>query len=191
MFKNLVFFLIDFIWNLRCKYKYWLYGAYGLTRVVESMPLKFVIKYLRKYGAQIGDNCIIDSGFKIHRPDSKIPFKNLVIGNYVYLGHNLLLDLTDKIIFEDNTALGANCQIWTHVGDYKYLLRGKDDYVEKVGSVILKQGFVAYSGVIINPGLMLGQYSRVLALSMISHNIPNWEIWGGVPASIIKKRHID
>ena len=187
------FFLIieNIIWNFRCRYKFWLYGPYGLTKVIENMPFYFVIKYLRKYGAQIGENCIIDSGLKIHRPNNFTPFKNLIIGTDVYLGHNLLIDLTEKVVFENNVALGADCQIWTHVGDCKYLLRDKNDYNERIRPVIFKEGFIGYSGVIYNPGAILGKYARVLALSMVSRTVPDKEIWGGVPASIIKKRLLD
>jgi len=191
MVKKLFLTIENLIWNIRCKYKFWLLGPYGLTKVVESMPLRFSIKYLRKYGAEIGENCIIDSGFIIHRPDRELPFKNLIIGNDVYIGHSLLVDLTDKVIFEDNTALGANCQVWTHVGDYKYLLRSKEDYEERIQPVIFKTGFVGYSGAVFNPGAILGSYARVLALSMVSGSIPEKEMWGGVPARFIKKRVFD
>lgn len=191
MVKYLVLILGDLIWNFKCKYRFWLYGPYGLTKVVENMPFHYVIKYLRKYGAQIGENCIIDSGFKIHRPDRKKPFKNLIIGSNVYIGHNLLIDLTEKVIFKNNTALGANCQVWTHVGDYKYLLRDKEDYQERIKPIIFKEGFVGYSFTVFNPGAILGKYARVLALSMVSGNIPDKEMWGGVPARFIKRRSFD
>ncbi|MBA7529199.1 hypothetical protein ES705_21392 [subsurface metagenome] len=181
----------ELIWDIKCRYKFWLLGPYGLSKVIENMPLHFMIKYFRKYGAEIGENCIIDSGIKIHRPGNKIPFENLVIGSNIYLGHNLLIDLTDKIVIENNTALGANCQIWTHVGDYKYFLRDKEDYKEIIGPVIFKEGFCGYSGIIFNPGAILGQYARVLALSMVSGTIPDKEIWGGIPAKFIKKRLFD
>ncbi len=186
--KTIFWWIEDNIWNLKCTYNLWLHGPYGLCKVVEKMPFRFLNKFLKKYGAKIGENCIIDSGFKIHRPDKQVPFKNLVLGNNVYIGHNFLVDLTDKVIFEDNTALSANCQVWTHVGDYKYALRDKNDYTEKVDRVIFKEGFVGYAGAIFNPGSILGRYSRVLALSMVSGEIPEKEIWGGIPSKFIKKR---
>ncbi len=165
-----------------------MHGPYGLTRVVEKMPLKFIIKYLRKYGAQIGDNCIIDSGLILHRPNMVKPFGNLIIGDNIYLGHNLLVDLTEKVIFENDIAIASNCQIWTHVGDFKYSLRDINDYWERRQSVLFKKGFFGYSGVIYNPGAILGTYSRVYALSMVNGGIPAKEVWGGVPAKFIKER---
>lgn len=186
--KRFLFWIENRIWSIKCSYGFWMHGPYGLSKEIEKMPFRYVNKYLKKYGATIGENCIIDSGFKIHRPNKSIPFKNLIIGNNVYIGHNLLVDLTDKVIFEDDSALSANCLIWTHVGDYKYNLRDKDDYWEKVDKVIFKKGFVGYAGSIYNPGAILGKYSRVLASSMVSGTIPEKEIWGGIPAKYIKKR---
>jgi len=178
----------NIVWNVRCRYNYWLHGPYGLARIIEKMPFKYTIKYLRKYGANIGDNCIIDSGFKIHRPDSKKPFKNLIIGNDVYIGHNILFDLTDKIIIEDNVAIGGNCQIWTHVGDFIEHQHDKNDYEEKIFPVTIENGVICYSGVILNPGVLVGKRSRVYALGMVTKNIPDNEIWGGIPAKKIMIR---
>lgn len=175
-------------WTIRCSYNFWLHGPYGLTRILERMPLRYLLKYMRKYGATIGTGVIIDSGIKFHRPDKQTPLKNLVIGDDVYLGHRLLIDLTCKIIFENNTAMGADCQVWTHVGDYMNNLRDQNDYKEKTAQVILREGVVCYSNVILNPGAEIGEKSRVLALSMVSKKVPPLQIWGGVPATLIKER---
>ena len=190
MIKIILLKIEDVIWNLRCRFNYYLHGPYGVSKCVENMPFRYTIKYLRKYGASIGHNCIIDSGLKLHRPDKYLPFKNLVLGNNVYLGHNILLDLTEKISFSDNTAMGANCQIWTHTGDYKLYLRDKNDYKEYISMVALDEGAVCYSGVLLNPGSIVGKQSRVLAMSMVSNKIPDRQIWGGVPAKFIKERDI-
>jgi carbamoyl-phosphate synthase large subunit len=174
--KKLLWIVEYLTWNIRCRYEFWLHGPYGLTRTLEEMPLFFLLKYMRKYGASIGTGVVIDSGLKLHRPDSKIPLKNLTIGNDVYIGHRIILDMTDKITFEDNIAIGADCQIWTHVGDFNYEMRNS------------KEGALCYSSVIVNPNSILDKKSRVLAMSMVSGHIPENQIWAGVPAKLIKER---
>ncbi|HOZ14472.1 MAG TPA: hypothetical protein PK784_06760 [Tenuifilaceae bacterium] len=186
MIKDIFILIENHIWNLRCRYNYWMHGAYGLTRTIEKMPFRFVVKYFRKYGATVGENVIIDSGFKIHRPSSGLPLKNLVIGDSVYIGHRVLFDLTEKITFENNTAMGADCQIWTHVGNYKENLRDKNDYKEKIAPVILRSGVVVYSCSVLNPGTDIGEKSRIFGLSMVGGAIPGSEVWGGIPAKYIK-----
>lgn len=190
MLKQLLFRMEDISWSIRCSYNFWLHGPYGLTRTIEKIPFKFLIKYMRKYGAKIGAGVIIDSGFKLHRPDGQLPLKNLVIGNDVYIGHRILIDLSAKVIFENDSAMGGDCQIWTHVGDYNEKLRDKSDYREKIAHVIIHEGVICYSKVILNPGVEVGKKARVLALSMVSNKIPDSQIWGGVPAEFIKNREL-
>lgn len=189
--KKIIIYFEDIYWSIKCRFNFFLHGSYGLTRTIEKIPFRFVLKYMRKYGATIGAGVIIDSGFKLHRPDSITPLKNLIIGNNVYIGHNILLDLTDKIIFEDNSAMGANCQIWTHVGDYVHELRNKSDYFEKVGRVVISSGAVCYSNVIINPDVIVGKNSRVFALSLVSSIIPESQIWAGIPAKFKFNRNLE
>ena len=186
--KKIFWFIEDVVWNIRCRYNFWLHGPYGLTKEVEKMPLRFAIKYLRMYGATIGENCIIDSGFKIHRPGKTKPFKNLILGNNVYLGHNAILDLTEKIIIEEDVAIGANCQLWTHVGDFKNSLRDGNDYSEKTESLLIKEKVICYSGVLFSPGVVIGRQARVYAFSMVNKSIPDKEVWGGIPVRFIRKR---
>jgi acetyltransferase-like isoleucine patch superfamily enzyme len=187
--KKLFWALEDLGWNFKCRYNYWLHGPYGLTRNIERMPLRYLLKYMRKYGATIGTGVIIDSGIKIHRPDKYLPLKNLIIGDNVYIGHRVLLDLTCKIVFENNTAMSADCQIWTHVGDYMNNLKDHSDYKEKTKQVVIREGVVCYSNVILNPGVEICEKSRVLAMSMVSNRIPPMQIWAGVPAKLVKERN--
>lgn len=188
MIRKIFFFIEDIIWNIKCQYNLWLHGPYGLCRVVEKMPFRFLIRYLRKYGATIGDNCIVDSGFKIHRPGKKPPFKNLIIGSNVYIGHNVLLDLTDKIIIEDDSALSAGCQIWTHTGYYDKKLRDNKDYYEKTAPVIIKRSSVCYAKVVVNCGITIGERARIYALSVVNNSVPDNQIWAGIPAKYNKLR---
>lgn len=181
-------FISEIYWKIKTHIFFKLYGPYGVSNCVEIMPHSFVIPTLKKYGAKVGEGCNFERGLIIHRPDKRIPFKNLNIRNNVYLGHNLLIDLTDKVIFEDNTAFAADCQIWTHTGDYEKQLRDKNDYHERIGSVKIKEGSVCYSKVIINPGVVIGSCARVYAFSLVNRNIPDFEIWCGIPAKFKKKR---
>lgn len=93
-----------------------------------------------------------------------------------------------KIIIGDNVGIGGNCQIWTHVGDFSERQHDKNDYKEKILPVNIRNGAVCYSGVILNPGIIVGKRSRVYALGMVTKNIPDNEIWGGIPAKKIMNR---
>lgn len=178
-------------WFVKTAYRFWLYGPYGVCNVVKSAPFLFIQPLLIKYGATIGKNCIIDTGLQIHRPDLKKPFKNLKLGNNIYIGHNLLIDLSAELIMENNTAFGANCQVWTHTGDYKYNLNDNKDYHESVKPVVIKEGTVCYSGVIICQGCTLGEFSRVGAGSVVIKDVKTKTFVAGLPATEIKQREFN
>lgn len=145
------------------------------------MPFHLIIKYLTKYGASVGDGCRIEPGIMLHRPDKKLPFKNLTLGKNIYIGRRSIIDLTDKVIFEDYSAIGACCQIWTHTGTSLF-----PPYTEARAQVILKCGVVCYSGVLISPGVTIGSHSSIGANSVVNSDIPPDSFCAGLPAKKIR-----
>ena len=172
---------------LRCRFRFWLFGPYGVADLLRKAPYPFIQPILREYGATIGDNCSIDTGLTIHRPGLKKPFKNLMIGDNCYIGHGVLADLSAQIQIENNVAVGARCQFWTHVGDFRENLADRiNDYRERTLPITVGQKAIIYSGVILNPGVRVGQYSRIGAGSVIVKDVPEHSFSAGIPAKKIK-----
>jgi acetyltransferase-like isoleucine patch superfamily enzyme len=186
MFKIFFFGIEDFGWNIRCKYGFWLHGPYGLAKVIEKIPFKFLIKYLRKYGATIGDDCRFERGINIHRPFGRRPFENLIIGNAVYLGHNTLIDLSGKVVINDKVIIASYCQIWTHTSNYLKRETTNPQYDENTGEVNIGEGAIIYSGVVIIQGLKIGSFASIGANSFINKDVEANILVGGVPAKFIK-----
>lgn len=186
--KKLFWAIEDFNWNIKCHYNFWLHGPYGLSKVLEKMPFRFLIKYLKKYGAKIGENCRLERGLNIHRPIGEKPFENLKIGNNVYLGHNTLMDLSRKITIKDRVIIASRCQIWTHASYYGGNTIENHNYSENYGEVIIGEGALIYSNVVLTHGVIVGKFSRIGANSLVNRSIPNEQFWGGVPAKIINKQ---
>jgi acetyltransferase-like isoleucine patch superfamily enzyme len=187
MIKKILLIIVKWLYFVKAAFSFWLYGSYGVCNVVRTSPFPFIQPLLLKYGAKIGNQCIIDTGLQIHRPDNKKPFKNLTLGDKVYLGHNILIDLTAKVQINDYTAFGANCQIWTHTGDWTYT---KDDEKEEINSVIIGKACIIYSGVIISQGINIADYSRVGAGSVVLSDVKKMFFVAGIPAKEINKREI-
>lgn len=185
--KRLFWKIEDLIWNVKCCYNFWLHGPYGLAKVIEKIPFRYIVKYLRKYGATIGENCRFERGINIHRPLGIKPFENLFIGDNVYLGHNTLIDLSRKVTIEDNVIFASYCQIWTHASYYECPDLKNLKYGEKYGEVLVKNGAIIYSGVIITHGTTIESFSRIGANSLVNKSVPNRQFWGGVPAKLIKE----
>lgn len=184
--KKLFWFIEDKKWSIKCGYNYWLHGPYGLSKVIEQMPFRFIVKYLRKYGATIGEDCRFERGLNIHRPLGKKPFENLIIGNGVYLGHNTLIDLTCKVEIKDKVIFSSRCQIWTHASLYSNNDLKQPDYQEKKGDVLIEECAIIYSNVVIAQGVKIGQFSKIGACSLVNQNVEPSAFYSGVPAKRVK-----
>lgn len=184
--KTILLFVENLGWAIRCRYNLWLHGPYGLAKVVEKMPFRFLVKYLRRYGASIGDNCRFERGINLHRPFGGLPFENLHIGSNVYLGHNTLIDLTQKVTIGNDVIIASGCQIWTHASEYTG--HGADKrYNEQKGDVSIGSAVIIYSGVVISHGVNIGAEARIGANSLVNKDIAEAVFAGGVPATEIRK----
>lgn len=184
--KAIIWWIEDKQWSVRCNFNLWLHGPYGLAKVIEKIPFRFLIKYLRRYGAEIGENCRFERGINLHRALGGKPFENLVIGNNVYLGHKTLIDLSGEVIIKDKVIVASGCQIWTHSSFYEKGNIEGPQYGEHFGNVIIEQGAIIYSGVIISPGLNIGKFAAVGANSLVNKDVEANTFVGGVPAKFIK-----
>jgi acetyltransferase-like isoleucine patch superfamily enzyme len=184
-----LFFLAieDYSWNISCRYNFWLFGPYGLSGVIERMPSRFTVKYLKKYGATVGEDCRVEKGINLHRATTKLPFINLTIGNNVYIGHKTKIDLSRKVIIHENVIIGSRCMFWTHASDYKYDNPEKPIYYEKYGEIEIFKNALIYSGVIFSYGVKIGKNAKVGAGSMVYRSIEENAFYSGVPARLIHK----
>jgi len=186
--KSFLWWLEDKVWSTRCSYNLWLHGPYGLSKVIERIPFRFLIKHLKKYGATIGENCRFERGLNLHRPIGKKPFENLILGNNVYLGHNTLIDLSRKVTIKDRVIFASRCQIWTHASYYGGNTIENHLYGEHYGDVVVNEGALIYSNTVITHGVEIGKFAKVGACSLVNKSIPDFEFWGGVPVKNLSKK---
>jgi acetyltransferase-like isoleucine patch superfamily enzyme len=175
----------DFTWGLSCQYNFFLYGPYGLTGVIERMPSRFLVKYLRKYGATIGNDCRIEKGINLHRSAEKRPFSNLIVGNDAYIGHKAKIDLSRKVTIHDHVIIGSRCMLWTHASYYEYPDAQNPVYNEYYGEIEIFEYALLYSGVIVSHGVQIGSHARIGACSLVNRTVEKGRFYGGVPAKLI------
>jgi maltose O-acetyltransferase len=63
-------------------------------------------------------------------------------------------------------------------------------YEKKEGDVDIGAGVWIGANVFIGPDVTIGQNAVVGANSVVTRSIPADEIWGGVPARLIRRKHI-
>ena len=115
------------------------------------------------------------------------PFENLTIGNNVYLGHNIILDLTSNVSIKDKVAIGGRTQIWTHAGYYQEDDCNQPVYKEDKGAVTINKGTIIYSNSVISHSIIIGEFVKVGASSLVVKNVENHMFVGGIPAKTINK----
>jgi acetyltransferase-like isoleucine patch superfamily enzyme len=179
-------FLLNY-YKCKCTINFYLYGGEGVGYVIERLPRIYLISILKRYGCAVGQNCRIQTGIIFHNLDGKLPLRNLTLGDNVYIGSHVLLDLADRIELMDYSMLGAGCQLWTHFGDFSY---DSSDYHETKNPIKIGKGVLVWSGVIINPGVSIGDYTRVGAGSVVLKDLDSKMFYAGVPAQKIAERNI-
>lgn len=146
----------------------------------------------------LGDNVIIHPGccigqdgfgfLPLNEENLKIPqLGRVLIQNNVEIGANTTIDrgsLDDTIIGEGtkidnlvqiahNVQIGCRCIIAAHCGIS--------------GSVLIKDGAILGGRVGLKDHITIGKKAKIAAASGVMDNIPDFEIWGGLPARPIKQ----
>lgn len=97
-------------------------------------------------------------------------FESITIGNYVNIGAGCLIVDSDF-----------------HSLDWRDRLDGSDTFKKRNKPVVIKDlAFIGARSIILK-GVTIGERSIVGAGSVVSHSIPDGEIWAGNPARFIRK----
>ena len=129
---------------------------------------------------------------KFNRKDT-FTFRNITIGNDVYIAPGAVFLSSDSEIFIGNKVLfGPNVTIIT--GDHPIDLRGKYVYditKKKSGEdlpVIIEDDVWVGSGAIILKGITIKRGAIVAAGAVVTKDVPPYAIVGGIPAKVIRYR---
>lgn len=146
-------------------------------------PLRVAL--LQLFGAKIGSNTVIE----------RIRLNNLyrtgivgiTIGKNCYLGDGVTLDTADRITLRDDVTLSFDAMVLTHT-NVGYKDHPVQKYIPSVAKpVTLKNGcFVGVRSVIL-PGVTIGEGAAVAAGAVVTKNVPEETLVGGVPAKTIRR----
>ena len=151
---------------------------------VTSVALRSQLKHCGK-NVQIG-------------PNSEITPKNVSIGDNVYLGpHTTILSTVANVSIGNNVMFGPGVTIIT--GDHRIDLVGRlmnsvtnaEKLPENDVDVIIEDDVWIGANVTILKGVTIGTGSVIAAGAVVTKSIPEFSIWGGVPAKAIKNRFSD
>ena len=154
-------------------------GGLSVCSFIHSHRIrKFFYKNVHQI--QIEKKVVIYSGTEIRNPSG------LCIGKGSIIGDNAILDARAGIKIGKNVNLSSNVSIWTLQHDYR-----DPDFAcnpNHYGPVRIENRVWIGPNSIILRNVTIGEGAVVAAGSVVTHNIPPFELWGGVPARSLGKR---
>jgi putative colanic acid biosynthesis acetyltransferase WcaF len=159
---------------------YWALWHFVGSPIVRSnlLPIsRLKVAVLRLFGARIGRGAYFKPGVKV-----KFPWY-LTIGDYSWIGEDAWIDNLAPVTIGSHVCISQAA----------YLCTGNHDWTSPNmrlfrRPIFLEDGSWVGARAIISPGVTLGAGAIAAAGSVITKNIPSFEIWAGNPAAYVKAR---
>jgi acetyltransferase-like isoleucine patch superfamily enzyme len=135
----------------------------------------------------IGDGSRIDSFVKLEGGN------RLEIGRYVHIASFAHLGIGGgTLIIEDYAAVASGGKVvsGSNQVDAPSMSACAPSHLQKVLASVtrMKKFSIVLSNAVVLPGVTLGEGAVLAAGAVATKDIPDWEIWGGVPAKFMAKR---
>jgi len=95
---------------------------------------------------------------------------NFDIGTFTYINSHYGVEIGD------NVQIGSHCSIYSH-----------SSIDDKQGQVILKKNCKIGTHSTIMPNIIIGENSVIAAYSFVTENVPDNQLWTGIPARFKNK----
>ncbi len=152
-----------------------------ILRFVGFIPLHFVRKifYLAS-GIDMPFDSTIHIGANFFKPS------NITIGHDTIIGDHCFMDGRAPLKIGNHVGIASQVLIYNDEHDIN-----SPDYGNSFGPVEIGDYVFIGPRAIILPNIKIGKGAVVAAGAIVTKDIPEFEIWGGVPAKKISDRKID
>lgn len=127
-------------------------------------------------------------GCRVRESAKIIAPKNLICGEYVWVGENVVLDASGGLWVGSHTTLAVGALVWTHSSAFANLMLDNQSGNPWIVRKPTKIGSGCYIGgpSSIYPGVTIGSKVIVLPMSVVTKDVPDNVMIGGSPAKIIR-----
>jgi acetyltransferase-like isoleucine patch superfamily enzyme len=154
---------------------------YFIYVIAPHIPSHTIRKFiLRCFGAKLGKNVSLYSGFEVRNP------WNLSIGTNSIIGFKCVLDARRGLVIGNYVNFSSEVMIWTLQHDYN-----SPTFADKGGKVVIGDRAWLSCRSIILPGVTIGEGAVVAAGAVVTKDVAPYTIVGGIPAKEIGKRNRD
>jgi maltose O-acetyltransferase len=149
-----------------------------ILRFVGFIPLHFVRKiFYMASGVDVPWNSTIHIGANFFNPS------NIKIGHDTIIGDHCFLDGRAKLTIGNHVGIASQVLIYNDEHNVH-----SDNYENSFGPIEIGDYVFIGPRAIILPDIKIGKGAVVAAGAVVTKDIPNFEIWGGIPAKKIGDR---
>lgn len=151
---------------------------YLLHLICAIVPSHHIRRFaMRLAGAKIG------RGSSIHMGSRFFSLKNLSIGKDTIIGNDVFLDGRAPLVIGDHVDIASEVLIYNSEHDIT-----AEDFVARTEKVKIEDYVFVGPRAIILPGVTVGRGAVVAAGAVVTRDVPEFTIVGGVPAKPIGER---
>ncbi len=136
----------------------------------------------------IGNDCTIEKNIYFRYDGIYSPNPSIIIGEKSFIGHDCEFNISGEINIGIQCAIASGCKFVDH--NHGFGTREKNMIVQEPTIAPIKIGDDVWLGanVVVLKGVNIEKGVIVAAGSVVTKNIPAYEIWGGIPAKKIGTR---
>lgn len=149
-----------------------------ILHVIGFFPSHVVRRlFYRLAGIKIGNGSTLHMGIRFYDPS------NIVIGKDTIIGEGVVLDGRDMITIGDHVDIASEVMIYNAEHDVQ------DPQFNAISEAVTIKDYVFVGPrAIILPGVTIGKGAVVAAGAVVTKNVSEFTIVGGVPAKVITER---
>ena len=174
-----LFYRIRQYWGSNLKSRFYCIPGLLISFIMSLSPsFRFSNLVLRFFNSGVDKNIMIHSGVRFILPT------RMKIGKGTTINSGCLIDSRCGIEIGKNCMIGRGSKLFTLGHDLD------DDFFGSVGeNILLRDGVIVFPYVLIMPGVEIEKNSVILPGSVVTKNVPKNCVYGGVPATFIRKRN--
>lgn len=151
-----------------------------LLHIIGFFPSHIVRRFFyRLAGVKIGNRSAIHTGTKFYNPE------NIVIGDGTIIGEGAVLDGRDKLVIGNNVDIATDVMIYNAQHDIE-----SPNFSAESSPVAIDDYVFIGPRAIILPGVKIGKGAVVAAGAVVTKDVNELEIVGGIPAKVIGERKL-
>jgi acetyltransferase-like isoleucine patch superfamily enzyme len=144
--------------------------------------LKIIRRFRRFYSVLSTRSFLKNKTIKVFGQQDILFEDRINIGDHCSLNHQVYINGKGFISIGDNVTISAGAKIISTTLDVEDIKKHKDE------KIIIENNVWIGAGAIILCGIVIRENSIIAAGALVNRNVGPNEIWGGVPAKLIKAK---